>query len=82
MTAQYFAWWFALAPLCLVGADVRAAARSLAVWIAAQVHWLAWAWALEMRGNQVGWSPKRTLTHARTHTRVLALALALLAAAL
>eukprot|EP00793_Prasinoderma_coloniale_P000028 PRCOL_00005536-RA len=55
VTAQYFAWWFALAPLCLVGADVRAAARSLAVWIAAQVHWLAWAWALEMRGDQTLW---------------------------
>ena len=50
-TAQYFAWWFALAPLCAGGCErPRVAVSALGAWTVAQVHWLGWGYSLEMRG--------------------------------
>jgi phosphatidylinositol glycan class M len=56
-TAQYFVWFFAFLPLILpsispltLGSPVTAA---LGVWGVTQVHWLAWAYALEFKGWQV-----------------------------
>ena len=48
ITAQYFVWWMALAPLAApaVTPSKRLAAAAIA-WLAAQLHWLAHAAALE-----------------------------------
>ena len=48
ITAQYFVWWMALAPLAApaVTPSKRLAAAAFA-WLAAQLHWLAHAAALE-----------------------------------
>ncbi len=51
-TAQYFVWWLFLLPLVLhhvprpVPPALLAAA---AAWVAAQLHWLAWAYLLEFQ---------------------------------
>lgn len=53
VTAQYFTWWMALAPLAApaLRRSPRLAAASLA-WLAAQLHWLAHAAALEFGDPQ------------------------------
>ncbi|KXZ51747.1 hypothetical protein GPECTOR_11g193 [Gonium pectorale] len=60
VTAQYFVWYLSLLPLALPALAARAAApwrRPLAVaaagWVAAQLHWLWWAYQLEMQGRSV-----------------------------
>lgn len=57
VTAQYFVWWFMLLPL-VIPAIVRSSRRNqvafaLFIWLIAQLHWLAWAYALEFEGAQV-----------------------------
>ena len=56
-TAQYFVWWFTLLPLVLPSLmqSVRRGSLvvSLAIWLIAQLHWLAWAYALEFQGAEV-----------------------------
>jgi phosphatidylinositol glycan class M len=51
ITAQYFAWWMALAPLVAPAALMphrrKRCAAAAAAWAAAQLHWLAHAAALE-----------------------------------
>ncbi|KAG2490535.1 hypothetical protein HYH03_010929 [Edaphochlamys debaryana] len=59
VTAQYFVWYLSLLPLALpaLAAQRAVPARALAAagggWVAAQLHWLAWAYQLEMRGRSV-----------------------------
>jgi phosphatidylinositol glycan class M len=55
VTAQYFGWWQALLPLAAVRSRARApaAAAAAAAWLAAEAHWLRWAYALEHRGEAV-----------------------------
>ncbi|GIL78837.1 hypothetical protein Vretimale_136 [Volvox reticuliferus] len=59
ITAQYFVWYLSLLPLVLPAlAAQRAVPRTAlvaggAVWVAAQLHWLAWAYKLEMKGQSV-----------------------------
>lgn len=55
-TAQYFVWFLALAPVALANVAWPPPRRLLAAgaaWVAAQLHWLAWAYALEFRGAPV-----------------------------
>ena len=48
ITAQYFVWWMALAPLAAPAMALgRPLAAAAAAWLAAQLHWLAHAAALE-----------------------------------
>jgi phosphatidylinositol glycan class M len=55
VTAQYFVWYLSLLPLVLPALAAQRAvswgARGAggAAWVAAQLHWLAWAYQLEMR---------------------------------
>jgi len=55
VTAQYFSWWLALAPLLAPRSRLppAAAAALAAAWLAAELHWLRWAYALEMQGAPV-----------------------------
>ncbi|GAQ78300.1 mannosyltransferase [Klebsormidium nitens] len=55
-TAQYFVWFFCLLPLILPSTQLKLRWRGLAcilVWVAGQVHWLAWAYQLEFEGKPV-----------------------------
>jgi len=55
VTAQYFTWWMALAPLAapaLAPAARFRLAAAAAAWLAAQLHWLAHAAALEFGSPQ------------------------------
>ncbi|KAF8070903.1 hypothetical protein HT031_000984 [Scenedesmus sp. PABB004] len=55
-TAQYFVWYFSLLPLVVVQLPwppPRGLAAAGAAWVVAQLHWLAWAYALEFRGAGV-----------------------------
>ena len=57
VTAQYFVWWFMLLPL-LLPSLARSEGRkqvgfAMMIWLIAQLHWLAWAYALEFKGAQV-----------------------------
>jgi phosphatidylinositol glycan class M len=52
-TAQYFLWYIGLLPL-IVPSSTMSGRRGLALaalWIATEVHWLAWAYQLEFMGN-------------------------------
>lgn len=53
VTAQYFCWWLALLPLVLPQSAMgaREAAALAALWAAAELHWLAWAFQLEHGGR-------------------------------
>jgi hypothetical protein len=51
-TAQYFVWWFSLLPLVLQ--HIRwpppvSLVVAFALWGVAQLHWLAWGYALEFK---------------------------------
>jgi GPI mannosyltransferase 1 subunit M len=56
-TAQYFVWWFTLLPLVLPSLMQSTKRGSLVIslvfWLIAQLHWLAWAYALEFQGAEV-----------------------------
>ena len=56
-TAQYFVWWFMLLPLVLPSlmrsANRKRVVFATLIWLIAQLHWLAWAYALEFKGAQV-----------------------------
>lgn len=55
LTAQYFSWWLALLPL-MAGTTrlpLGAAAALGACWLAAELHWLFWAFKLELGGESV-----------------------------
>uniref|UniRef100_A0A7S0RXY5 GPI mannosyltransferase 1 n=1 Tax=Pyramimonas obovata TaxID=1411642 RepID=A0A7S0RXY5_9CHLO len=56
-TAQYFVWFFAFLPLVLPSLSPLTlgspATVALGVWGLTQVHWLAWAYALEFKGWHV-----------------------------
>jgi phosphatidylinositol glycan class M len=69
LTAQYFSWWMALLPLLAARTAMppAAAAACAALWLAAQLHWLAWAFELELGGEAV---------HQQVHHASLALAAA------
>eukprot|EP00439_Symbiodinium_sp_Y106_P023391 s448_g2.t2 len=50
LTAQYFVWWLCLVPFVLPKLESRSGLmRSMLVWMAAEVHWLLWAYLLEFR---------------------------------
>ena len=53
VTAQYFCWWLALLPLVAPqsGMSLREAAALAAAWVAAEAHWLFWAYFLELEGR-------------------------------
>ncbi|CAJ1342950.1 unnamed protein product [Effrenium voratum] len=46
VTAQYFVWWLCLLPAMSPGKRLL---RGLALWMAAEIHWLLWAYLLEFR---------------------------------
>jgi len=52
-TAQYFVWYFSLLPLVLPALPARppaGLAAAAAAWVATQLHWLGWGYALEFGG--------------------------------
>ena len=53
ITAQYFLWYFGLAPLALPHSTLPRTwgAAACALWLAAELHWLAWAYQVEMLGR-------------------------------
>lgn len=53
--AQYFLWYLALLPLAMpfLAISKRRALSMLALWLAAEMHWLGWAYQLEMLGRPV-----------------------------
>ena len=55
VTAQYFLWFFSLLPLLLPYSRLtaRRLAAMAALWLAAELHWLLWAAALELQGRAV-----------------------------
>ena len=55
VTAQYFNWWLALLPLVLPHSRLPLASGVVlgGAWLAAELHWLSWAYALEMQGEAV-----------------------------
>lgn len=55
ITAQYFLWVIALLPLCMDSIQIPASRGVLLslLWICAELHWLAWASALEIEGKSV-----------------------------
>uniref|UniRef100_A0A061S429 GPI mannosyltransferase 1 n=2 Tax=Tetraselmis sp. GSL018 TaxID=582737 RepID=A0A061S429_9CHLO len=55
-TAQYFVWYFGLLPLSLPRLRIKGNARlgaAAGAWLAAQLHWLGWAYLLEFQGMPV-----------------------------
>jgi phosphatidylinositol glycan class M len=57
ITAQYFVWYGCLIPLALPHiANKRPLVLVLLVWLAAKLHWLFWAYKLEMEGLDVFWA--------------------------
>ncbi|KAH9301034.1 hypothetical protein KI387_012617, partial [Taxus chinensis] len=53
ITAQYFVWFFCLLPLILPWTKLRLRWKGLiciGLWVAAQFHWLFWAYLLEFKG--------------------------------
>lgn len=56
ITAQYFVWFFCLLPLILPWTKFHLQWKGLlciGVWVAAQIHWLSWAYLLEFKGINV-----------------------------
>ncbi|KAG2447595.1 hypothetical protein HYH02_007518 [Chlamydomonas schloesseri] len=59
VTAQYFVWYLCLLPLALPALAAQTAVPPAALaaggglWVAAQLHWLGWAYQLEMKGRSV-----------------------------
>lgn len=56
ITAQYFVWFFCLLPLILPWTKLHLQWKGLlciGVWVAAQIHWLSWAYLLEFKGINV-----------------------------
>ncbi|GLI66742.1 hypothetical protein VaNZ11_010691, partial [Volvox africanus] len=59
VTAQYFVWYLSLLPLVLPALAAQSAVPSAAlvaagaVWVVAQLNWLAWGYKLEMKGQSV-----------------------------
>jgi len=55
LTAQYFSWWMALAPLLVPRSSMPAwvACACAAAWLAAELNWVAWALQLELWGESV-----------------------------
>lgn len=55
VTAQYFVWYSAYLPLVapFLGIGWRRAAAMAAAWLAAELHWLFWAYRLEFLGQAV-----------------------------
>ncbi|OLQ15257.1 GPI mannosyltransferase 1 [Symbiodinium microadriaticum] len=50
LTAQYFVWWLCLVPFVLPKLEsCSRLTRCMLVWMAAEVHWLLWAYLLEFR---------------------------------
>ena len=52
VTAQYFVWYFSLLPLVVPHLSwplPRGLLLSSGVWVAAQLHWLGWAYQLEFQ---------------------------------
>ena len=55
ITAQYFSWFLSLLPLVAARSRMsgQEAACLVAVWVAAELHWLFWAYHLELEGQTV-----------------------------
>lgn len=56
ITAQYFVWFFCLLPLILPWTKLHLRWKGLlciGLWVAAQIHWLSWAYLLEFKGINV-----------------------------
>ncbi|PNH00846.1 GPI mannosyltransferase 1, partial [Tetrabaena socialis] len=60
ITAQYFVWFLSLLPLTLPAlvaqrtVSARAMGAASLFWVVAQLHWLGWAYALEMQVGRGG----------------------------
>ena len=54
VTAQYFNWWMCLFPLVAANSQLKLFWTSLilaAVWVGSELHWLFWAFQLEIQGR-------------------------------
>jgi GPI mannosyltransferase 1 subunit M len=54
VTAQYFNWWMCLFPLVVANSQLKLFWTSLilaAVWVGSELHWLFWAFQLEIQGR-------------------------------
>jgi phosphatidylinositol glycan class M len=55
VTAQYFVWYMSLFPIAFARArlSIKKIVILLSLWYVAELHWLAWAGALELQGKNV-----------------------------